>query len=131
VEFGEAHVLDFPGDIGPVQVIHSLPGPEAAQQVGLIQRPGQDVTLVETIRHGIDLIETKRHANIPLAISRRPATRRCVQVQWAVAFISRRRPRIGGPERGPHHGNPTGPNIHNIARVVAPLTRRGDSPGRP
>ncbi|MEA2789992.1 MAG: hypothetical protein QOG73_2398 [Acetobacteraceae bacterium] len=51
MKFGQAHVLDLLRDMGPVDIVHPLPAPEAAQQVSLMLRPGQDIAFVETVRH--------------------------------------------------------------------------------
>ena len=51
VEFRQAHVLDLLDDVLPVHVVHPLAAREAAQQAGLVFRPGESVAVVEIVRH--------------------------------------------------------------------------------
>ena len=56
-QFGPSHVLDLLGDQFPVDVVHSLPAPEAAEEVGLMLGPGEEIAMVEIVRHGGMLAE--------------------------------------------------------------------------
>jgi len=46
------HRLDLLDDIRPVDVVHPLPRRHAAQALRLGDGPGQDVAVVEIVRHG-------------------------------------------------------------------------------
>ena len=48
----KGNVIDLLNDMLPVEVIHPLPAREAAQQIGLVLRPGEDVAIVEIVWHG-------------------------------------------------------------------------------
>jgi hypothetical protein len=51
MQLRQAQILDLLDDIGPVDIVHPLPSPETAQQIGLMLRPGEDITFIETVRH--------------------------------------------------------------------------------
>jgi hypothetical protein len=51
MQLRQAQILDLLDDIGPADIVHPLPSPETAQQIGLMLRPGEDITFIETVRH--------------------------------------------------------------------------------
>ena len=53
VQFGKADVLDLLDNMVPVDVVHTLPTRDAAQQRGLALRPGEGITIVQVVRHGV------------------------------------------------------------------------------
>lgn len=56
VKFGKTHVLDLLDNMVPIDVIHTLPARDAAQQGGLAFRPGEGVTVVKIVGHGETVI---------------------------------------------------------------------------
>jgi hypothetical protein len=54
VELGQTDVLDLLNDMVPVDTVFPLPTREAAQKLGLVSRPGEDVTIVEVVRHNLE-----------------------------------------------------------------------------
>ena len=51
VQFREAHVLDLLDDVVPIDVVHTFPARDTAEQGGLAFRPGQSVTVVKIVGH--------------------------------------------------------------------------------
>ena len=51
IELGQTYVLDLLDNVCPIDVIHPLPACEAAQQVGLVLRPGEDIAVIEFVGH--------------------------------------------------------------------------------
>jgi hypothetical protein len=52
MEFRQPHVLDLLDDMLPVHFVHSLAARDAAQQAGLVFRPGESVAVVKIVWHG-------------------------------------------------------------------------------
>ena len=51
VQFREANVLDLLDNMVPIDIVHTLPTRDAAQQSSLAFRPGKGITVVEIVGH--------------------------------------------------------------------------------
>src|ERR1700712_4879849 len=65
VHFGSTQGPRSPRLIGPVHIVLAFPASEAAKQACLVLRPSQDVTFVETIRHGHAYTDTTMSCQRP------------------------------------------------------------------
>jgi hypothetical protein len=52
IEMRQAHVVDLLDNVFPVHLVHPLAARDAAQQVGLVPGPGENVAIVEIVWHG-------------------------------------------------------------------------------